>query len=319
MKPILCFYYITYRCNMKCSYCDIWKKGQRPNARDSQLREVADNLPQLRSLGIRFIDFTGGEPLLHPDLPAMLALAKKLGFRTTVTTNCLLYPQKAESLKGLVDFLHFSLDSLDEADNNRLRGKNSFVSVMKSIEIAKELGERPDILFTATIFNFKAIDNLSRFVAEQKLMLIVNPVFRYGSQEILNDAMLDYLEKFKRKPYVYVNKAFHRLIRNGGNDTTNPRCRAISSTIVISPANEVILPCYHFAQLSIPIRGNLKQIRESKMVTLLKKQQGSFPFCQGCTVNCYFDPSFLYKLDSYFWLSLISKVKYGVDKYVRFK
>ncbi len=304
---------------MQCKYCDIWKKGQGNEIKDCRFHDVAENLPQLKSLGIRFIDFTGGEPLLHPDLPEMLKLAKKLRLRTTVTTNCLLYPEKAESLKGLVDFLHFSLDAMDEEENDRLRGKNSFASAMESIEIAKELGERPDFLFTVTASNYKAIDNLSRFAAEQKLMLIVNPVFNYGSQKNLNAEMLDYLERFRRMPYVYINSAFHRLIRKGGNRTENPRCRAISSAVVISPENEVVLPCYHFAQLSVPIRGNLKKIRESKMVTLLKKQQGSFPFCQGCTLNCYFDPSFLYKIDRYFWLSLLSKSKYGIDKFVRFK
>lgn len=304
---------------MQCDYCDIWKKGQRSEIKDCRFQDVSENLPQLKSLGIRFIDFTGGEPLLHPDLPEMLKLAKKLRFRTTVTTNCLLYPEKAESLKGLIDFPHFSLDSMDEEENNRLRGNNSFARVMKSIDIAKELGERPDLLFTVTASNFNAIDNLSQFAAEQKLMLIVNPVFNCGDQKMLNEEMLDYLERFRRKPYVYINAAFHRLIREGGNSTENSRCRAISSTVVISPENEVVLPCYHFAQLSVPIRGNMKQIRESKMVALLKKQQGSFPFCQGCTITCYFDPSFLYKIDRYFWLSLFSKGKYGIDKFVRVK
>jgi len=319
MKPILCYYYITYRCNMQCKYCDIWKKGQQNDVKDSLFQDVADNLPQLKSLGIKFIDFTGGEPLLHPDLPKMLKLAIKLRFRTTVTTNCLLYPEKAEALKGLIDFLHFSLDSMDEKENNRLRGKNSFVKVIESVAIAKKHSERPDLLFTATGTNFKAIDELSRFAHEQKLMLIVNPVFNGGSQKILNSEMLDYLERFKHEPYVYINSAFHQLIRDGGNSKSKPRCRAISSTIVISPENEVLLPCYHHVQLAIPIRRNLTRIQKSNMVNLMKKQQGSFPFCDGCTINCYFDPSFLYKVDRYFWFSLFSKTKYGFDKFIRYR
>jgi hypothetical protein len=68
--------------------------------------------------------------------------------------------------------------------------------------------------------------------------------------------------------------------------------------------------------LTIPIKSNLPEILKSRTYSLLKKQQGTFPFCEGCTINCYFDPSFLYKLDRYFLLSLISKVKYGIDKYI---
>ncbi|MCU0642756.1 MAG: radical SAM protein, partial [bacterium] len=88
-------------------------------------------------------------------------------------------------------------------------------------------------------------------------------------------------------------------------------------TVVISPQNELLLPCFHHAQLAIPIQSNLSEIMQSQTWRLLKKQQGTFPSCDGCTINCYFDPSFLYKLDRYFWLSLASKIKYGFDKYNR--
>lgn len=317
MKPLLCNYYITYRCNSTCSFCDIWRKKSYREFSDCSVEDVARNLPQLKKIGIKFIDFTGGEPLLHPDLPEMLKLAKQYRFYTSVTTNCLLYPQRAEALKGLINLLHFSLDSMDEEENDRLRGNGSFVSVMESIEVAKSLGERPDLLFTVTRSNFTAIDEITRFAQAQKLILIVNPVFKYSNQISLTKKALDYLDQFKKEPYVYINKALHHLIREGGNKRYRPRCRAISSSIVISLQNELLLPCFHHQQLSIPIRSIIKQILHSQTYKLLKKQQGTFPFCDGCTINCYFDPSFLYKLDRFFWLSLASKFKYGFDKYFR--
>ncbi len=317
MKPILCNYYITYRCNAKCSYCDIWKKKSFRNSADCLLKDVAQNLPQLKKIGIRFIDFTGGEPLLHPQLVEMLRLAKQNRFYTSVTTNCLIYPQQAEQLKGLIDLLHFSLDSMNEDENDKLRGNGSFARVMESIEIAKTLGEQPDLLFTATRANFRAIDELICFAQDQKLILIVNPIFKYSSQLSLTKEALDYLDQFKNEKYVYINRALHRLMRDGGNIRSQPRCRAISATVVISPQNELLLPCFHHAQLAIPIQSNLSEILQSRTWRLQKKQQGTFPFCDGCTINCYFDPSFLYKLDRYFWLSMVSKIKYGFDKYIR--
>ena len=317
MKPILCNYYITYRCNAKCSFCDFWKKKSYQETADCSREDMANNLPQLKKIGIKFIDFTGGEPLLHPLLPEMLNLAKRHRFYTSVTTNCLLYPQRAEELKGLVNLLHFSLDSIDEEENDRLRGKGSFASVMESIEVAKSLGERPDLLFTATRTNFKAIDELSRFAREQKLILIVNPIFKYSSQLSITKEAMDYLDQLRKEPYVYINRALHKFIRNGGNPRLKPRCRAISSSVVISPQNDLLLPCFHHQKLTIPIRSTIKQILHSQTYKLLKKQQGTFPFCDGCTINCYFDPSFLYKMDRYFLLSMVSKMKYGIDKYIR--
>ena len=317
MRPILCNYYVTYRCNAKCLFCDIWKTKNNKGTVDCTLDDVANNLPQLKKMGVKFIDFTGGEPLLHPELPKMLQLAKSRRFYSSVTTNCLLYQHRAEELKGLVNLLHFSLDSMDEEENDRIRVKDSYASVMESIEVAKSLGERPDLLFTVTQANFKAIERLTRFAQEQKLILIVNPVFKYSDQPSLTKEVLDYLDQFKKEPYVYINKALHRLIREGGNRRQQPRCRAISSLIVISPQNELLLPCFHQQQLAIPIRSNIKQILYSQTYKLLKKQQGTFLFCDGCTINCYFDPSFLYRMDRYFWLSMASKLKYGFDKFIR--
>ena len=319
MKPILCNYYITYRCNTRCEFCDIQQTYGKKVKVDCSFEDVKRNLPQLKSTGIRFIDFTGGEPLLHKQLPDMLNAAKKTGLYTSITTNCLLYPERASELAGLVDFLHFSLDSLDEKENDSMRGQGSFSKVMESFQIAKKLGEHPDLLFTVTESNFQAIKALADFAQENKLILIVNPIFQYSKQKLINIKILDYIEKFQISPYVYQNRALHRLLRSGGNKRTFPRCRAVTSTIVISPNNEVLFPCFHFQQLALPIKDDLKQVRNSPKIKLFKKQQGTFSFCEGCTINCYFDPSFLYRIDSYFWLSLSSKMKYGVDKYLRTK
>ena len=121
-KPVLCNYYLTYRCNAKCGFCDIW---ERPSPY-ATLENVEANLKDLKKLGVKVVDFTGGEPLLHRQLPEFLRLAKTMGFITTVTTNTLLYPKYAESLKGLIDMLHFSLDSADEETHNLSRGVKCF-------------------------------------------------------------------------------------------------------------------------------------------------------------------------------------------------
>ncbi len=53
--PILCNYYVTYRCNATCSFCDIWEKPS-PYA---TIETVSQNLQGLKKLGVKVIDFTG--------------------------------------------------------------------------------------------------------------------------------------------------------------------------------------------------------------------------------------------------------------------
>ena len=310
-------YYITYRCNARCSFCSIWRDPELIRTADCRHNDVIRNLQALKKIGVKFIDFTGGEPLLHPGLPDFLDVAKGLRLYTTVTTNCRKYPDIAGSIRGKVNLLHFSLDSMNEKEHDAIRGGSFHESVMRSVDIALELGERPDLLFTVTNENVRAIDGLSAFAREKKLVLIVNPAFRYGEVDRVDAVTLDYLEKFGRRPYVYMNAALHKLIRNNGNRRARPRCRAVSSTIVISPDNHVLLPCFHQSMEKIPITADLADVMASQIFQTAKEKQGRHPFCEGCTINCYFDPSFLYKPDSYLFLSLVSKAKYGFDKYVR--
>ncbi|MEL6537207.1 MAG: radical SAM protein, partial [Bacteroidota bacterium] len=131
--PVLANYYVTYRCNATCSFCDIW---ERPSPYIT-LADAEANFRDLKRLGVRVIDFTGGEPLLHRELPELLAMAHRMGFITTVTTNGLLYPKYAEQLRGLVDMLHFSLDAADAETHDALRGVKCFDFVMESIKIAR--------------------------------------------------------------------------------------------------------------------------------------------------------------------------------------
>ncbi len=311
-KPVLCNYYVTYRCNAACSFCDIWEK---PSPYIT-LENVKENLIDLKKLGVSVIDFTGGEPLLHRQLADFLKLAKQLGFITTVTTNCLLYPKYAENLKGLIDMLHFSLDSPIEAEHNESRKVNCYSHVMRSIEIAKSLGERPDILFTVNSENIKHLSQVYEEISlPNGLMLILNPIFEYNDiGGNLSYSDLEILSKFGKKSKVYLNEAFISLRKNGGNQINKPVCKAASTTLVISPENELIVPCYHLGTKSFPIQGQLADLYCNQEVEALKKMEGKLPGCQGCTINCYMQPSFAVELNRYWLEAAPSTLKYTFEK-----
>ncbi|MEZ4696610.1 MAG: radical SAM protein [Rhodothermales bacterium] len=315
MKPILCNYYLTYRCNAKCGFCDIWEQPS-PLVDEADVRQ---NLAALRRLGVRFVDFTGGEPLLHPKLPEFLAEAHRLGMRTTVTTNGLLYPKRAEQLAGKVDLLHFSIDSSDSEEHNRSRGVDCFDKLMESIEVALEIGERPDLLFTVTNHNVDDLERIYETISfPNGLVLIVNPLFEYGSLgESLSTSVLDRMERFAERPLTYLNPSFLDLRRKGGNDPADPVCKAVSTCVVISPSNELVLPCYHYGLDRFPIEGRLEELWRSQLVAEHRALEGRHEVCRGCTINCYFEPSFAVSPGSrYFWRSLPSKLNYGWTKFV---
>ncbi len=313
-NPVLCNYYLTYRCNAKCGFCDIWEKPSPYACYDN----VYYNLKDLKRLGVKVIDFTGGEPLLHQELNTFLKLSKDLGFITTVTTNTLLYPKNAEKLKGLIDMLHFSLDSPYEEEHNQSRGVECFRHFVKSIEIAKSLQEKPDILFTVHSQNISQIQEVyEKFALPNDLILILNPIFSYndiGSELSFED--IQNLKSWRYKKNVYINEAFLMLRMKGGNQINNPICRAASSTIVISPQNELLLPCYHLAVKRYPIQNRLYELWKSTEIQEIVKMEGRLEECQGCTINCYMQPSFAVEMNAYFWKALPSTLKYSIEKWI---
>ncbi len=311
--PILCNYYLTYRCNAKCSFCDIWEK---PSPYIS-LKNVEENLRSLKKLGVKIIDFTGGEPLLHRELHKFLRLAKEAGFLTTVTTNALLYPKRAEQLKGLVDMLHFSLDFFDKEKHNEKRGVPCYDFVLESIQIAESLGEKPDILMTVWDENVNEIEKIYYNITRpNNLILILNPIFSYGDvEEKLSNKHFPLLRLWSKKPGVYLNTAFMDLAEAGGNSSKNPVCFATDAVVVISPENELLLPCYHLAREKFPIKNNLENLWHSDEVRRIRRQGGRYDFCEGCTINCYMEPSFAFGIHKYFLASSISTLKYVLEKW----
>jgi MoaA/NifB/PqqE/SkfB family radical SAM enzyme len=311
-RPVLCNYYVTYRCNASCSFCDIWEKPS-PYVTEVQ---VAENLKALKKLGVKVIDFTGGEPLLHRGLPVFLKMARDLGFITTVTTNGLLYPKYADTLRGLIDMLHFSLDSSEASVHDTGRGVACFDKVMQSIEVAKSLGERPDILFTAMEHNIAEIEKIYHNITlPHNLMLIINPVFSYN--EVGGGLSQDHLETLRRwgkKKLVYLNDAFVQLRLDGGNHVDRPVCKAASTTLVISPENKLIVPCYHLGHETYDIEGNLYELYHRQEVKEMRAMEGRLPGCEGCVVNCYMQPSFAVAINKYWLGALPSTLKYNLEK-----
>ena len=309
--PVLCNYYVTYRCNATCSFCDIW---ERPSPYVT-LDNARQNLRDLKRLGVRVVDFTGGEPLLHRQLPDLLREAKQIGLITTVTTNALLYPKQAERLRGLVDMLHFSLDSPVAHEHDQSRGVRCFEKVMESIALARQLGERPDILFTVFERNVHQIRPMHEEIClPNDLMLILNPVFEYNTVETgdrLSDNTLEQMSWWGKQKNVYINDAFIQLRQDGGNHIDAPICRAGSTTLVISPENKLVLPCYHLGLKDFSIDDNLYALYRSGEVQKLVALEGRLPACEGCAINCYMQPSFAVEVNKYFWKALPSTLKYN--------
>lgn len=87
---------ITNVCNLNCAFCPGTRRAQR-FMRVDEFDALAEKLRGYTE----FLYFhLMGEPLLHPELDALLARADAYGFRVIITTNGTLLPKRAEVLLG---------------------------------------------------------------------------------------------------------------------------------------------------------------------------------------------------------------------------
>ena len=97
---LLCNYYVTYRCNAYCEFCHF---GDHTNFKDNPYASLEDfkkNVNQLAELGVKFIDLTGGEPVLHKEIFAMAKFVPYLTDKTRINTKGLMLHQNIEKKTG---------------------------------------------------------------------------------------------------------------------------------------------------------------------------------------------------------------------------
>ena len=109
------------RCNIDCGYCNEYDKVSPPVATDVLKRRI----DKLRALGTSVVAFSGGEPMLHPDLDDLIRHIRSCGMMTGLITNgYFLVPRRIRALNDAgLDFLQISIDNVepDEVSKKSLR------------------------------------------------------------------------------------------------------------------------------------------------------------------------------------------------------
>jgi radical SAM protein with 4Fe4S-binding SPASM domain len=168
-KPVIAWN-VTRLCNLSCVHC--YASATIRKAPDELSREEAlDLVASLSGYGVPVILFSGGEPLMRPDIFELIELAVKGGTRAVLSTNGHLITQNiAKKLKSLgLSYVGISLDGLEE-HHDKMRGcKGAFKEVMKAIDISKEAGLKVGLRFTLTRSNQNDIDALFDLMAERSI------------------------------------------------------------------------------------------------------------------------------------------------------
>lgn len=118
MLPTTIDFRITSECNMCCPFCFGTKEQERV-----EISAQIDFLRKFRTLGVKNIVFTGGEPACFPEFSRVLRLIHSLGYRIALSTNGSCWENKEirDAIVECVSYISFPIESTDREVHNSLR------------------------------------------------------------------------------------------------------------------------------------------------------------------------------------------------------
>jgi MoaA/NifB/PqqE/SkfB family radical SAM enzyme len=112
--PLLVHIIPMRRCNLSCTYCNEYDDFSKP----VPLEEMFRRIDRLGAMGTAVITISGGEPLMHPELDAIIGRIRKNGIIAGLITNG--YLLVAERIEGLnragLEYLQISIDNVQPDD-----------------------------------------------------------------------------------------------------------------------------------------------------------------------------------------------------------
>ena len=156
---------VTRSCNLACRHCraEAHPEPYPGELSTAEARRLIDTFPQV---GNPIIIFTGGDPMLRPDVYDLAAYAKDRGLRCVMSPNgTLITPEKARLIaEAGIQRCSISIDGPDAASHDAFRGvPGAFAASLRGIEDLKRAGVEFQINTTVTKGNledFKKIFDL---------------------------------------------------------------------------------------------------------------------------------------------------------------
>ncbi len=297
VKPLSASLKLTENCQAKCVTCNYWQTRWEDGL---NTEKAVDIINRLGNFGIRYLRFTGGEPLLRRDLFQIMQKADMARFkRITLQTNGLLLKKLSTEINDSpITKIAVSIDGL-EASNDAIRGiKGYFRLAMEGIRLLKgkqvqvvatlnarsagELEELADEAKRAGAgFAFNILDDRSYFLRHTSTSdLWPNPSETKSIVRFLRD-------KLKRPAYEldYILKYFSRETLN------EPPCVLGFIELFVVSNGDVLAGCYVLKPVGNVLREDLKELIHSERyrqacVAMVRRE------CPGCTCGIHVSLAF---------------------------
>jgi len=303
----------TNECNLRCRHC--YRNAKDRAERELTTAEGMSLIEEIACAGFKMIIFSGGEPLLRPDIFALVEHARRNGLRPVFGTNgTLITGQTARRLKEAgVGAIGISLDSTQATSHDDWRGcPGSWQAAVEGMRYCREAGLPFQINTTVADWNYDEVEALTDLAVQMgarahhvfflvptgRAVNIEEESLRTARYEKLLRRILEKQQQVDIELKPTCAPQFMRIARQMGLNLRFSRgCLAGLAYCVIDPQGNV-QPCPY---LNI-LLGNVREFsfgelwRESPVLNRLRSENytgtcggcGYKKICGGCRARAYY-------------------------------
>lgn len=307
------------RCNCRCLMCDIWKIRQ---VREITAEDFKPHLDSLRELRVRWIVFSGGEPLMHSNLTSLARLCREEGIRLTLLTAGLLLERHAQIVARWMDDVIVSIDgspgvhdaircvpgafmrlSAGVREVRRLcpemvvHGrctvqKSNFRNLRDTVRAAHTLG-LSSISFLAADINSEAFNRPLGWPAARQASVALEASEVEALELEMQSLILDCHGEIEAGFILESPEKLRRIVQHyrailGQGNPEAPRCNAPWVSAVIE-ADGTVRPCFFHRPIGNIHDGTLDKVLNSQVGLDFRRQLdvANNPVCQKCVCSLY--------------------------------
>ena len=290
---------LTNDCNMRCKHCFI--NAGRVEKAYADINKIIRKVDEITKInGYTSVVVSGGEPLLHKDIFALLEALK--GHQITLFTNGILINNKnIDKISTSVSEIQISMEGISQDEYEKNRGKNNYKKLLNTINLIKSKNIK--LILAITILPQTLMDVRQNLLNFLKTIDYKNLQIRLNNEIEMIGAAVNELD-FKDYDIKYSNKIIYQLIKKlsdigiSSKSTKQQNIKfkncGIGTSIVID-VNGRIYPCSKFASYSLSIDKNASEIfsefdrinRETSIDNIKKCKSCDLKFI--CSGGCRID------------------------------
>jgi len=195
-KPVV-VWNVGRRCNLRCVHCYSQSRDQNyPNELSNEQGKAL--IADLAEFGAPVMLFSGGEPLMRPDIFELIQFATAKKMRAVVSTNgTLITPEIAAKLKDAgLSYVGISLDGL-EPTNDKFRGvQGAYKMAMEGVQNCLKTGVKVGLRFTMTRENYKDVGGVLDIIEKEGIprVCFYHLVYAGRGTKLIHEARMSHEE-----------------------------------------------------------------------------------------------------------------------------